>query len=98
MTEAESPASPRPDGQRRRSSYWFDGDDINGFNHRAWMKPVGYSDEAMFNRPVVGIVNTWSELVGCNIHLRALAESVRRGSSRAVACRSSFPSRPSPRR
>ena len=65
--------------KRRRSSYWFDGDDINGFNHRAWMKPVGYSDEAMFGRPVIGIVNTWSELVGCNMNLRGLAESVRRG-------------------
>lgn len=79
MTEDTEPSPRSRSGQRRRSSYWFDGDDINGFNHRAWMKPVGYSDEAMFNRPVVGIVNTWSELVGCNIHLRALAESVRRG-------------------
>jgi dihydroxy-acid dehydratase len=65
--------------RRRRSSYWFDGDDINGFNHRAWMKPVGFSDEALAGRPVIGIVNTWSELVGCNVHLRALAESVKRG-------------------
>ncbi len=64
---------------RRRSSYWFDGDDINGFNHRAWLKPLGFSDELFRDRPVVGIVNTWSELVGCNIHLRALAESVKRG-------------------
>jgi len=79
MTGLDGPTDGRGGEQRRRSSYWFDGDDINGFNHRAWMKPVGYSDEAMFGRPVVGIVNTWSELVGCNIHLRALAESVRRG-------------------
>src|SRR5919202_740572 len=64
---------------RRRSSYWFDGDDINGFNHRAWLKPLGFSDELMRDRPVVGIVNTWSELVGCNVHLRGLAEAVKRG-------------------
>jgi dihydroxy-acid dehydratase len=78
--QAGSP--PAPDGappQRRRSSYWFDGKDINGFNHRAWLKPVGFSDEALRGRPVIGIVNTWSELVGCNVHLRALAESVKRG-------------------
>ena len=51
MTGLDGPTDGRGGEQRRRSSYWFDGDDINGFNHRAWMKPNGFSDEAMFGPP-----------------------------------------------
>ena len=65
----EDPTESAAPETRRRSSYWFDGDDINGFNHRAWLKPNGFSDEALLNRPVVGIANTWSELVGCNVQI-----------------------------
>ena len=74
-----------------RSRRWFEGDDINGFNHRAWMKPSGFSDEALRGRPVIGICNTWSELVGCNVHLRGLAESVKRGVLQAGGLPLEFP-------
>jgi dihydroxy-acid dehydratase len=74
-----------------RSSKWFAGDDINGFNHRAWMKPCGFSDEALRGRPVIGICNTWSELVGCNVHLRALANHVKRGVLQAGGLPLEFP-------
>ena len=81
-------ATPKP---RRRSSYWLDGDDINGFNHRAWLKPNGFSDEALLDRPVIGIANTWSELVGCNVHLRALADAAKRGILQAGGVPLEFP-------
>jgi dihydroxy-acid dehydratase len=74
-----------------RSSKWFAGNDINGFNHRAWMKPCGFSDEALRGRPVIGICNTWSELVGCNVHLRALANHVKRGVLHAGGMPLEFP-------
>jgi dihydroxy-acid dehydratase len=76
---------------RERSSLWFDPADINGFNHRAWLKPVGFSDEALLDRPVIGICNTWSELVGCNVHLRGLAEAVKRGVLQAGGLPLEFP-------
>ncbi len=81
------------DGKPRklRSSHWFAGEDINAFNHRAWLKPNGFSDEALRDRPVIGICNTWSELVGCNIHLRTLAESVKRGVLQAGGMPFEFP-------
>jgi L-arabonate dehydrase len=62
-----------------RSSVWFDGYDLHGYSHRAWLRQNGFSEEALRGRPVVGICNMWSELVGCNVHLRGLAESVKRG-------------------
>lgn len=74
-----------------RSERWFGGDDINGFNHRAWLKPNGFSDEALRGRPVIGICNTWSELVGCNVHLRGLAEAVKRGVLQAGGLPLEFP-------
>lgn len=79
------------DSSRLRSSRWFAGRDINGFNHRAWLKPVGFSDEALRDRPVIGICNTWSELVGCNVHLRGLAEAVKRGVLQAGGMPLEFP-------
>src|SRR5258706_9942783 len=45
---------------------------------RAMLKGAGYSD-ADLEKPLVGIANTWTEITPCNVHLRALAESVKAG-------------------
>src|SRR5947208_10952795 len=63
----------------RRSERWFGGHDLAGFIHRASLHAEGLSRDALADRPVVGICNSWSELVHCNLHLRALAEAVKRG-------------------
>jgi dihydroxy-acid dehydratase len=62
-----------------RSERWFGGDDLAGFIHRASLHAEGISRAALSGRPVVGICNSWSELVNCNLHFRALAEAVKRG-------------------
>jgi dihydroxy-acid dehydratase len=43
----------------------------------------GYPEESFTGRPVIGILNSWSEVAGCNAHLRDLAEHVKRGVLRA---------------
>ena len=53
--------------------------DKDGFIHRSWMKGTGVPDDVFDGRPVIGICNTWSELVTCQYHLRDLAEHVKRG-------------------
>jgi len=45
---------------------------------RAMLKAVGYTDDDL-NRPLVGIANTWIEVMPCNIHLRDLAAQVKEG-------------------
>ncbi|HEX5061318.1 MAG TPA: dihydroxy-acid dehydratase, partial [Kofleriaceae bacterium] len=45
---------------------------------RAMLKGAGFTD-ADLERPLVGIANTWTEVTPCNVHLRALAESVKAG-------------------
>ena len=57
----------------RRSERWFGGHDLAGFIHRGSVRDV------VGDRPVVGICNSWSELVHCNLHLRALSAAVKRG-------------------
>jgi L-arabonate dehydrase len=75
----------------RRSSEWFDRRDLDGFLHRSWLKSSGVSDEAFRDRPVIGICNSWSELVNCNVHLRGLAEAVKRGVLQAGGFPREFP-------
>src|SRR5229473_2140508 len=62
-----------------RSERWFGGRDISGFIHRASLHAEGISRNALTGRPVIGICNSWSELVNCNLHFRGLAEAVKRG-------------------
>jgi L-arabonate dehydrase len=62
-----------------RSTHWFGEADKDGFIHRSWMKNQGFPPHLFDGRPVIGICNTWSELVPCNAHLRQIAERVKRG-------------------
>ena len=62
-----------------------------GLFHRAYLKSEGFSDEAFKNRPVVGILNPWSELVNCHGHFRGMADAVRRGILQAGGMALEFP-------
>ena len=64
---------------KKRSAQWFARQDIYGFIYRSWMKNRGIPHDQFDGRPVIGICNTWSELVPCNSHLRVIAEHVRAG-------------------
>jgi dihydroxy-acid dehydratase len=78
-------------GNGRRSSRWLDRSDLDGFLHRSWLKATGVDDESFRGRPVIGICNSWSELVNCNVHLRGLAEAVKRGVLQAGGFPREFP-------
>jgi dihydroxy-acid dehydratase len=62
-----------------RSTKSYGKPDKDGFIHRSWIKATGLPDHVFDGRPVIGIANTWSELVTCQIGLRDLAEYVKRG-------------------
>lgn len=62
-----------------RSHRWFASDDIRGFAHRQRMQQQGLNREEFMGRPVIGIINTWSDLSPCHAHLRERAEAVKRG-------------------
>ena len=62
-----------------RSARWFDRNDEVGFNHRAALRSEGLTPGAFEGKPIVGICNSWSEFNNCNLHLRAVADAVKRG-------------------
>ena len=68
----------KPD-PKQRSIQWFGRQDIYGFIYRSWVKNRGVPQDQFDGRPVIGICNTWSELVPCNSHFRTIAEHVRAG-------------------
>ena len=65
--------------RRLRSAEWYDGSTKDVIYHRGWMKNQGYPDDLFDGRPVIGILNTWSDMTPCNGHLRELAEKVKAG-------------------
>ncbi|MBY3088355.1 dihydroxy-acid dehydratase [Rhizobium laguerreae] len=62
-----------------RSQRWFASDDMRGFAHRQRTQQMGMRRDEFMGRPVIGIINTWSEMSPCHAHLRDRAEAVKRG-------------------
>jgi dihydroxy-acid dehydratase len=65
--------------RKLRSQEWYGGNSRDTIYHRGWMKNQGYPHDLFDGRPVIGILNTWSDLTPCNGHLRELAEKVKAG-------------------
>src|SRR5215471_9693860 len=62
-----------------RSHRWFGLDDLRSFTHRSRTKQMGYAAGDFIGKPVIAIVNTWSDLSTCHSHFRTRAEEVKRG-------------------
>jgi len=65
--------------EQLRSFRWFGPATMRGFSHRSRMKQLGYRQEDFTGRPVVAIINTWSEINPCHGHFRERAEAVKKG-------------------
>jgi dihydroxy-acid dehydratase len=66
-----------------RSQRWLAGDGMRTFSHRARLAQTGWNRSDFMNRPVIGIINTWSDISTCHSHLRERAQKVREGVLRA---------------
>ena len=62
-----------------RSARWFAPDDLRSMGHRSRAMQMGLDGEDWEGKPVIAIINTWSDLSPCHHHLRDRAEHVRRG-------------------
>ncbi|WP_295042473.1 L-arabinonate dehydratase [uncultured Paracoccus sp.] len=71
--------TPAPWPRPLRSQHWYGGTSRDVIYHRGWMKNQGWPHDLFDGRPVIGILNTWSDLTPCNGHLRELAEKVKAG-------------------
>ena len=66
--------------RKLRSQEWYGGTSRDTIYHRGWLKNQGYPHDLFDGRPVIGILNTWSELTPCNgHHMKEIAEKVKAG-------------------
>ena len=65
--------------KKLRSDRWFAPDDLRSFGHRSRMMQLGYAEEDFVGKPVIGILNTWSELNTCHSHFPERVQDVKRG-------------------
>src|SRR5438034_6931031 len=62
-----------------RSHRWLGVADMRSFGHRSRLRQIGYDADDWQGKPVIGIINTWSEINPCHAHLRVRADNVKRG-------------------
>ncbi|UGV27687.1 dihydroxy-acid dehydratase [Rhodopseudomonas boonkerdii] len=62
-----------------RSARWFAPDDLRSFGHRSRAMQQGYAPEEWKGRPVIAILNTWSEAQPCHMHFKTRVDDVKRG-------------------
>src|SRR5262249_61038616 len=66
-----------------RSHRWFGREDFRSFGHRSRAKQAGFTAEDIAGKPVIAILNTWSDANPCHTHFRLRAEDVKPGSWQA---------------
>ncbi|MDX6311072.1 MAG: hypothetical protein QOF44_536 [Streptomyces sp.] len=62
-----------------RSHAWYGTEGLRSFSHRARTRQLGYLPEEHLGKPVIAILNTWSDINPCHVHLRDRAQAVKRG-------------------
>jgi dihydroxy-acid dehydratase len=62
-----------------RSARWFAPDDLRAFGHRSRAMQMGYAPVDWVGKPVIAIINTWSDINPCHSHLKQRVEDVKRG-------------------
>ncbi len=62
-----------------RSARWFEPDDLRSFGHRSRAMQMGYGPEDWSGKPIIAIINTWSDINPCHTHFKQRVEDVKRG-------------------
>jgi len=65
--------------QDLRSARWFAPDDFRSFGHRSRVMQMGYAAADYAGKPVIAIVNTWSDANQCHAHFKTRVDDVKRG-------------------
>ncbi|NKJ46617.1 dihydroxy-acid dehydratase [Burkholderia sp. SG-MS1] len=72
MTKRKTP-------EELRSHRWYGANDMRSFGHRSRTAQMGYNREEYSGKPVIAILNTWSEINACHTHFKQRVEEVKRG-------------------
>ncbi|MEM9223768.1 MAG: L-arabinonate dehydratase [Pseudomonadota bacterium] len=90
-TQGPGQPSRKRDPSTLRSARWFAHDDLRSFGHRSRAMQMGYGHEDWAERPVIGILNTWSDIGHCHAHFKHRVEDVKRGVLQAGGFPLEFP-------
>jgi dihydroxy-acid dehydratase len=83
MSQTDGTKRARRKPEELRSARWFGPDDLRSFGHRSRMLQMGLDPADWEGKPIIGILNTWSEFNPCHTHFRERAEHVKRGVAQA---------------
>ena len=70
---------PRKKPEELRSHRWYGSNDMRQFGHHSRTSQMGYSRADYLGKPIIAIINTWSDINACHAHFRQRAEEVKRG-------------------
>jgi len=70
---------PPRDPRSLRSYRWYGPDDLRSFGHRSRAASMGCTQADYAGKPVIAIINTWSDINPCHSLLRQRAEDVKKG-------------------
>lgn len=70
---------PRKKSEELRSHRWFGVQDLRAFGHRSRLQQMGRDAADYAGKPVIAIVNTWSDINPCHFHFKERVEDVKRG-------------------
>jgi dihydroxy-acid dehydratase len=73
------PSRTRLAPEQLRSHRYLGPDDLRSFGHRSRQKQAGFSTEDFSGKPMIGILNTWNDLISCHAHFRQRVEDIKRG-------------------
>ena len=62
-----------------RSHRWYGVNDLRAFGHRSRTAQMGYHRSDYAGKPVIAIINTWSDINPCHTHFKQRVEEVKRG-------------------
>jgi hypothetical protein len=62
-----------------RSHRWLGVDDMRAFGHRSRLRQIGYDQSDWTGKPVIGIINTWSDINPCHAHFPERVQWIKKG-------------------
>src|ERR1700709_1807490 len=79
MTSMPQNPERRKTAAELRSARWLAPDDLSAYGHRSRAMQMGYAPEEWAGRPVIAILNTWSDAQPCHMHFKTRGDDVKRG-------------------
>lgn len=62
-----------------RSGRWFGREDLRSFGHRSRAAQMGYDKSDYTGKPIIAIINTWSDINPCHSHFKSRVDDIKRG-------------------